>query len=198
MKKKLARSYYLHDNVVEVARDILGKYLCCNIKGIYCSGVITEAEAYNGVYDKACHAFGGRRTARTETMYSKGGTAYIYLCYGIHSLFNVVTNKQDIPDAVLIRAVFPVDGVKTVLKRRSGRLHQDGPGKVSTAFAFNTNMDGEDLLGKKIWLEDRGISFPDRKIKVGPRIGCESAGADGQLPYRFLYTDIKSLRKELE
>src|SRR6185436_18626958 len=97
---------------------LLGKYLFTNFDGIFTGGIITETEAYNGVVDRASHAFGGRRTARTETMYGEGGTAYVYLCYGIHSLFNVVTNKKNDPHAVLIRAIYPTEGIDQMRIRR--------------------------------------------------------------------------------
>ena len=125
-------SFYQRDNVVVVAKELLGKFLFTRIDGDVTGGIIVETEAYAGVIDRASHAFGNRRTARTEVMYSKGGTAYVYLCYGIHSLFNVVTNQKDVPDAVLIRGIKPVAGIDTML-RRAGKKSVDkdfgnGPG----------------------------------------------------------------------
>src|ERR1700739_2187259 len=114
----LKRSFYLQEDVVLVAKDLLGKGLCTHINGKFTSGIITETEAYAGVFDKASHAFGGKRTPRNENMYARGGTLYVYLCYGIHHLFNVVTNNEDIPHAVLIRAIKPLEGIETILKRR--------------------------------------------------------------------------------
>src|SRR4051812_45478122 len=114
---KLKKSFYQRDDVVQVAKELLGKYLFTHIDGKLTGGIITETEAYAGVIDRASHAYGGRRTARTEIMYGEGGTAYVYLCYGIHSLFNVVTNKKGTPHAILIRALHPTHGVETILKR---------------------------------------------------------------------------------
>src|SRR5688572_7863163 len=102
---KLKRDFYTREDVVLVAKELLGKVLCTKWNGKTTSGIITETEAYEGITDRASHAYRGRRTERTEIMYSEGGTAYVYLCYGMHHLFNVVTNKKDIPHAVLIRAV---------------------------------------------------------------------------------------------
>src|SRR5258708_4472900 len=93
---KLKKAYYLQPNVVKLAKDLIGKVLVSKIDNILTSGIITETEAYNGIIDKASHAFGGRRTDRTEVMYSQGGISYVYLCYGIHNLFNIVTNVKDI------------------------------------------------------------------------------------------------------
>lgn len=116
--QKLSKDFYLRSNVIQVSKELLGKFLITNIDGIKTGGMITEVEAYNGIIDKASHSFGGRRTARTETMFASGGVAYVYLCYGIHHLFNVVTNEKNIPQAVLIRAIEPSIGIEEMLKRR--------------------------------------------------------------------------------
>ena len=116
---KLSPDFYLREDVVQISQDLLGKYLFTQIGGKTTAGIITETEAYAGITDKASHAYGGKRTARTETMYARGGTAYVYLCYGIHHLFNVVTNMPGIPHAVLIRAVIPAEGIETILRRRN-------------------------------------------------------------------------------
>ena len=186
---KLSRKFYRKEDVVALARDLIGKYVFTSFGEIVTGGIITETEAYNGTTDKASHAFGGRRTARTEIMYATGGTAYVYLCYGIHHLFNVVTNQKDIPHAVLIRALKPIEGMHVILKRRkqkeiSNKL-SSGPGTLSQALGIQTSHSGENLLGNKIWIEDRGINFPDIEIIKSPRIGVDYAGADALLPYRF-------------
>lgn len=178
-----------HD-VVSIARDLIGKVLVTSIDNIYTSGIITETEAYNGIYDRACHAFNGRRTARNEMMYGQGGNAYIYLCYGIHHLFNVVTNEANIPDAILIRAVYPLDGVKHFLNRRK-MLQQDkrlsaGPGTVSQSLGMDISMSGTSLIRDKIFIEDRGICIESKEITVTPRIGVESSGEAALLPFRFV------------
>ncbi len=186
---KLQKDFYIREDVVLIAKELLGKVLITNFNGAISAGIITETEAYAGINDRASHAFGGRRTARTETMYATGGTAYVYLCYGIHHLFNVVTNQKDIPHAVLIRALKPIEGMDVILKRRkqketSNKL-SSGPGTLSQALGIQTSHSGENLLGNKIWIEDRGINFPDIEIIKSPRIGVDYAGADALLPYRF-------------
>jgi len=187
--KKLARSFYLNEDVVDVARDLLGKVLVTCLQGTMTAGVICETEAYNGIIDRASHAFGGRRTARNEMMYAQGGAAYVYLCYGIHHLFNVVTNKSDIPHAVLVRAIHPIDGVAIIRKRRgvNGDRITGGPGTLSQGLGIRTSHNGCDLLDDTIYIEDRSITIPGKSIITGPRIGVESAGADAQLPYRHRF-----------
>ncbi|CAN5606716.1 DNA-3-methyladenine glycosylase [soil metagenome] len=189
MSKKIKQSYYLQEDVVALAKDLIGKVLITTIDGILTSGIITETEAYAGVSDKASHAFGGRRTARTETMYARGGTAYVYLCYGIHSLFNIVTNAGDVPHAVLIRAIKPLEGIEHMEKRRNKSAKSanftGGPGTVSQALGIHFSHSGLSLNGKDIYLEDHGYKFPKSEIKSGPRIGVDYAGEDAKLPYRF-------------
>ena len=187
---KLKRYYYLQEDVVAVARDLLGKVLFTSIKGKFTGGIITETEAYAGINDKASHAFGGKRTPRNEVMYAGGGTSYVYLCYGMHHLFNVVTNTKDIPHAVLIRAIKPIEGIDTILKRRKHKTlaknTAGGPGTVSQAMGISTKLNGEDLTGSKIWLQDDGIKVLKQNITAGPRIGVDYAGEDAKLPYRFI------------
>jgi DNA-3-methyladenine glycosylase len=187
---KLKRYYYHQEDVMQVARDLLGKTLCTRIDGKLTCGIITETEAYAGVNDKASHAFGGRRTARNEIMYGKGGMSYVYLCYGLHHLFNVVTNKHGIPHAVLIRAIKPVKGIETILRRRRqnalAKNTAGGPGTVSQALGISTKLNGEDLTGNKIWLQDDGLEVKEEQVVAGPRIGVDYAGADAKLPYRFV------------
>src|SRR3982750_593315 len=115
---KIPKSFYLRHDVVSISKELLGKYLFTKIEGTVTAGIITETEAYAGQIDKASHAYNNRRTARTEVMFSEGGVAYVYLCYGIHHLFNIVTNMADVPHAVLVRAVEPLEGIKYMLQRR--------------------------------------------------------------------------------
>lgn len=188
---KISREFYLMEDVVGQAKDLLGKALCHQLEeGLIC-GLITETEAYAGITDRASHAYGGRRTPRTEVMFRMGGIAYIYLCYGIHSLFNVVTAKEGIPHAVLIRGVIIQEGKEIVRERLSGRPYSssmtDGPGKLSRAMGFHYKQSGEDLLNGSIWIEDRGLKVMDNEIVTGPRIGVGYAGPDASLPYRFLW-----------
>jgi DNA-3-methyladenine glycosylase len=187
--RKLPLSFYLREDVVQISKDLLGKYLCTNINGEITSGIITETEAYAGAIDKASHAYGNRRTNRTEIMFGEGGTAYVYLCYGIHHLFNVVTNYDGIPHAVLIRAIKPVEGIPTILKRRNMLTLKPnvsaGPGTVSQALGIKTTHTGISLLEDTIWIEDRGFKVKEDDITSGPRVGIDYAEEDALLPYRF-------------
>lgn len=189
MPVKLPGEFYLDDDVVKISKALLGKKIVTSLDGGITSGLITETEAYAGITDKASHAWNGRRTNRTETMYCHGGTAYVYLCYGIHSLFNIVTNKKDIPHAVLIRAVKPVDGIDIILKRRNKSALYDGictgPGSMSQGLGITTLQNGTDLCGNTIWLEETGIKIRKKDIITGTRIGVDYAGEDALLPYRF-------------
>ena len=191
---KLRKSFYNRENVVEIACDLIGKVLVTKINNIYTSGIITETEAYNGVFDKACHAYNGRRTERTEVMYSEAGTSYIYLCYGIHHLFNVVTNSKEIPHAILIRGLEPVKGEDCMLKRfgitrsegnRVEKFLTKGPGKLSKALGITTSHSGYSLVSNELFIADDGFYFTKNEIAVSPRIGVDYAGHDALLPYRF-------------
>ncbi len=187
---KLSKDFYLQDDVVSLSKQLLGKYLFTKEGKLITAGIITETEAYAGEIDRASHAYGGRRTQRTETMYSEGGISYVYLCYGMYSLFNVVTNKKDIPHAVLVRAIQPAEGINVILERRNAEKLKKGlttgPGKVAMALGIDfKNHNGHNLSGNKIWIEDRGIKVPEKIINKGPRIGVDYAGEDAKLPYRF-------------
>ena len=187
---KLTRSFYLRNDVVEIARDLLGKVLVTNFDGKLTTGIINETEAYAGATDKASHAYNNLRSKRTEIMYTTGGMAYVYLCYGVHSLFNVVTNKKEIPHAVLIRGIIPQDG-KDIMSVRAGRnilkgKDTNGPGKLSKALGIHYSHTGIDLCGDLIWLEDRKVKVRKSEIKITKRIGIEYAGEDADLPYRFV------------
>lgn len=187
----LSKQFYLSEDVVSLARNFLGKYLFTKLNSnIITGGIISETEAYAGVNDKASHAFGNRRTRRTETMFCGGGVAYVYLCYGIHSLFNIVTNKKDIPHAVLVRGVIPTHGIE-IIKERTGYKKissnsLNGPGKVTKGLGINTTHDKNSLTGNQIWLEDRGLKVSGSDILVAERVGVDYAGEDALLPYRFV------------
>jgi len=185
----LTRDFYLCDDVVRVSRDLIGKVLCTHIDGLTTSAIITETEAYAGIDDKASHAFGRRRTKRTEPMFAAGGVAYVYLCYGIHHLFNVVTNRADVPHAVLVRAGKPLTGLTAMLERR-GKVKEDrsllgGPGSLAKALGIQTEHTGTDLTDGAIWIEDQGIEIDALSISSGPRIGVDYAEEDAARPYRF-------------
>jgi DNA-3-methyladenine glycosylase len=188
--KKLDHAFYDRKNVVLIARELLGKILVTQFEGMRTSGRIVETEAYNGVIDRASHAFGGRRTNRSETIYGGPGTVYVYIVYGLHYLFNVVTNKKDTPHAILIRALEPVEGVDYMLKR-TGKPVADytitkGPGNLARALGISKIHTGGNLFSKEIFIEDDGLRYKKDQIVVTHRIGVDYAGMDAQLPYRFI------------
>jgi DNA-3-methyladenine glycosylase len=193
MGRKLAAAFYLRSDVLAISRELLGRMLWTRIgRGSLTGGIITETEAYRGVTDRASHAYGNRRTRRTEVMFRRGGVAYVYLCYGLHALFNIITNREDIPDAVLIRAIRPVYGIERMRKRR-GQPRPDaslaaGPGALSQALGIGLRHNGISLLGDVIWLED-GLRVRPAQIACGPRIGVPYAGADARRPWRFWIRD---------
>ena len=187
--KKLDNSFYDRADVVRIARELLGKVLVTTFEGLRTTGRIVEVEAYNGVVDRASHAWSGRRTRRTEVMYREGGTAYVYLIYGIHHLFNVVTNKKDTPHAVLVRALEPLEGIPTMLKR-TGKTKLDhtltrGPGNLSKAMGLYIQHTGFSLFEDIIYIGDDGYKLRKSEIIASPRIGVDYAGPDAELPYRF-------------
>jgi DNA-3-methyladenine glycosylase len=189
MMKKLSLAFYRRDDVLLIAKELIGKVLATSWSGVYTSGRIVEVEAYAGVMDRASHAVGGRRTARNEIMYGPGGTAYVYLCYGIHHLFNVVTNTKNIPHAILIRALEPMEGISHMLER-TGKEKLDstltrGPGNVSKALGIRTGQNGYPLTGKEVFLADDGFDTSTVTVASSPRIGVDYAGDHALLPYRF-------------
>lgn len=188
--KKLPLSFYARKEVVQIARDLLGKIVVSRVGGELVSGRIVETEAYVGISDKASHSFGGRRTARNEHMYSAAGTVYVYICYGIHQMLNVVTNEAGVPDAVLIRALEPIDGI-TVMLKRTGKKIPDftltkGPGNVGKALGISRAQSGLMFVDELLAIyEDDESSLASHMAGVSSRIGVESAGPDALLPYRF-------------
>tara|TARA_Y100001980_G_C14556900_1_gene352839 strand:+ start:23057 stop:23674 length:618 start_codon:yes stop_codon:yes gene_type:complete len=182
---KIPKSFYEREDVVKIARELLGKYLFTSIDGILTGGKIVETEAYNGRTDKASHAY-KKRTNRTEVMYQNGGIAYVYLCYGIHHLFNIVTNRSGLADAVLVRAVEPIFGIDRMVERYGGVRTKvsNGPGKLSKALGINTGLNGTDLSGDKIFIATH-IKEKSPKIAVDTRIGVDYAEEDALLPWRF-------------
>lgn len=183
--------FYRRTDVVQVARDLLGMVLVTERDGLRTALRITETEAYQGPDDRASHAFGNRRTNRTEVMFKSGGHAYVYLVYGMHHLFNVVTGQAEVPHAVLIRAGEPLEGLDTMLARRGAdRLTPaltTGPGALSQALGITTAWTGQSLvdIDSPVWLEDRGLTVPDDRIAAGPRIGIDYAQEWVHTPWRF-------------
>jgi len=185
---KLPRSYYLTTDVADLAKGLLGKVLCTKFDGIVSSGIITETEAYAGAIDKASHAYGDKKTKRTNTMYLSGGCSYVYLIYGMHHLFNVVSNIEGIPHAVLIRGIKPFEGLEEMIKRRGGKSDKgftQGPGTLSQALGIKTLHDGIDLQGDTIWIEDRGINIEPSTIMARPRVGVDYAGDHALWEWNF-------------
>jgi DNA-3-methyladenine glycosylase len=190
---KLSESFYSRKDVVTIARELLGKVLVTELEGVRTAGMIVETEAYAGESDRASHAFGGRRTNRTEIMFGHGGAAYVYLCYGIHHLFNVVTNVAGVPHAVLVRGIEPLEGLDKMLERRGREKLTPaltaGPGALSMALGIHTKHTGLSLLGNEIFIEDRGIKIPKKDIVAGTRVGVTYARDDAYRPYRFYIKD---------
>lgn len=192
--KKLPIEFYDRNDVIQIAKDLLGKILVTKFDGVTTSGIIVETEAYIGLTDKASHSYGGKRTARNEHMYAGAGTGYVYICYGMHHLFNVVTNKKDVPDAVLIRAVEPLQGIETMLirtgKKKLDNTLTKGPGNVGKALGIYKHHSGLDLLSNKVAIYENDkhpLSKPlADQIGSSRRIGVEGAGLpDAMYPYRF-------------
>ncbi len=189
----LPRSFYNRKDVVRIARDLIGKILFTFFDERFTAGRIVETEAYNGAVDRASHAYGNRRTARTEVMFGQPGTAYVYLCYGIHHLFNVVTNSSGTPHAILIRAVEPLVGVEIMQERTRKQLLDNtitrGPGNVSKALGIFTGHSGLDLINSEIRIAEDGFRYSRKSISITTRIGVDYAGPDALLPYRFIVKD---------
>lgn len=186
---RLEPGFYERSNVVKIARELLGKALHTQVAGLSSGGIIVETEAYSWK-ERGCHAFGGKMTPRNEVMFRKGGHAYVYLCYGIHNLFNVVTNSEGLAEAVLIRAIEPIEGTD-VMKERRGKLEDlfqltSGPGKLTKALGIDRGFNGKYLLNSEVWIEDVGEKLGSKHIVVGKRIGIDYAGKDAKLPWRFL------------
>lgn len=190
MSEVLKRSFYSSEDVVKLSRLLLGKYLCTNLNGKYTAGKIVETEAYKAPEDKASHAYGNRRTNRTEIMFNEGGHAYIYLCYGIHHLFNVVTGPTDMAHAILIRAIEPADGIEHMLTRRNMtkinyRL-TNGPGILSQALGLSRDQNGESLTDRNlVWIENRYISLKRDEVIRSTRIGVDYAEECASWDWRF-------------
>ena len=190
--KRLPREFYTRADVLEVARDLLGKKLVVPGKnGARVAGIIVETEAYRGPEDRASHAYNGRRTNRTETMYGIGGTAYVYFVYGMYNQFNVVTNVAGTPHAILVRAVEPSEGLEIMRLRRQGRSEYEltsGPGRLCLAMGIDRTLDKADLLGGRVWIEE-AASFSPRQIARGPRVGIDYAEEWVGKPWRFWVRD---------
>ncbi len=195
--KRLSKSFYLQEDVVQLSKDLLGKVLVTNFDNQLTAGKIVETEAYRAPDDKACHAYQNLRTNRTKIMFEDGGIAYVYLCYGIHHLFNVVTAKKGMAHAILIRAVEPLDNLDLMLCRRgkskANRQLTGGPGVMSKALGITTAFTGVTLLAKEspIWIEDRGLEVTEENIIASPRVGVDYAEECALWDWRFRIKDSK-------
>ena len=199
--KKLPRKFYTRDDTLQIARELLGKILVVpTADGKRVSGMIVETEAYLGIEDKAAHSYNNRRTQRTETMFAVGGTVYIFFIYGMYFQFNVVAGRADVPHAILIRAVEPVEGIEIMRERRSFRRGKisaskmpdrnltSGPGKLCIALGIDREFNNADLLGEQVWLE-KGRTFYGAEIAEGKRIGIDYAEEYAEKPWRFWVKD---------
>lgn len=183
---KLPISFYQRQNVVTIARDLLGKVLCTQFNGNLTSGIIVETEAYSFV-ERGCHAYRGM-TERNKVMFELGGVSYVYLCYGIHHLFNVVTNREGKADAVLIRALAPKDGIEIMMERmnvKSPKRITNGPGKLTKALGINRSHNGKELFDQELWIEEVSKKISSKNIIESKRIGIDYAGDDANLLWRF-------------
>ncbi|MFA6915882.1 MAG: DNA-3-methyladenine glycosylase [Parachlamydiales bacterium] len=198
IRRVLDKSFYIQDDVITISQQLLGKYLCTHIGGKLTSGMIVETEAYRAPEDRASHAYNGRKTKRNSIMYAEGGVCYVYSCYGLHALFNVVTNIQDIPHAVLIRALEPCEGVEVMAERRhmepTNRALTSGPGKLAQALGITLAHTGINLQPPTIWIESRTKGTHD--IVSSKRIGIDYAGDDAHLLWRFYIKNSKWVSKK--
>lgn len=190
---RLTQEFYLQGDVLDISKNLLGTKLCSTIGGVYTSGIIVETEAYRGSDDKACHAYGGNKSPRSLTMYKKGGISYVYICYGIHPLFNIVSGREGEAEVVLIRAIEPLDGIEE-MKLRRGQTNIknlcNGPGKLTKALGISKTENECSLLNKEslIWIEE--CTDPkDILIVSGPRVGLSTAEECMNWPWRFRIKD---------
>jgi DNA-3-methyladenine glycosylase len=198
--KKLPREFYTRDDTLQIARELLGKLLVVPTEtGERVSAMVVETEAYLGAIDKAAHSYGNRRTKRTETMFAVGGTVYIFFIYGMYFQFNVVVGAKDVPHAILIRAVEPLENIEIMRWNRSAKSKKpnvkmldknlaSGPGKLCIALGIDRRFNDKDLLGDEIWLEDFK-TFSVSEISSGRRIGIDYAEEFAENPWRFWVTD---------
>ena len=194
---KLDDLFYQRTEVVRIARDLLGKGLFTQENGVMTGGVIVETEAYSYT-ERGCHAYQNRMTPRNEVMFEAGGHAYVYLCYGIHNLFNVVTNREGKADAVLIRALEPTKGIDLMISRLNAKNKTritSGPSKLSRALGIDRTLNGVSLGSKCLWIEDLGRPIRKSEITSSQRIGIDYAGEDALLPWRFTVKNSQWISK---
>ncbi len=186
----LSKSFFQRKNVVQIAKELLGKTIATVLNGQMTSGIIVETEAYS-FRERGCHAYLNKMTERNRVMFDDGGIAYVYLCYGIHNLFNVVTNKKDKAEAVLIRSLQPMRGEELMKERMRTTLLKritSGPGKLTKALGIDRTHNGKNLVSSDLWIEE-GIPVAKKEIVSATRIGIDYAGEDAKLPWRFYLKD---------
>lgn len=194
---KLNREFYSRDTLT-VAKELLGKVLVHRTEGHILKGRIVETEAYLGLEDKGAHSYGGKKTKRLETMYGGAGRAYVYLIYGLYSCLNTVTQREGVPEGVLIRAIEPIENLHKMLEYRFNKKYEDltsyeknnisnGPGKLTMALNIDRRLDKEDLTGDRLYIETDGLE--NFKIIKTTRIGIDYAEEAVDYPYRFYIKD---------
>ena len=186
---KLQKEFYTREDTLTIARELLGKYVYTHFDGILTGGIIVETEAYMGPHDAGSHAFNGRRTSRNETMYAEGGLTYMYICYGIHDMLNIVTGSAGSSHAILIRAIEPTDGIETMQFRRGNvplKRLATGPGALAKALGLRKHHDAYDLNSTEIWIEDKELIIPEKKIKATGRVGLGCKDPYLTIPWRFI------------
>ncbi|WP_186757904.1 DNA-3-methyladenine glycosylase [Echinicola salinicaeni] len=198
--KVLAKGFFLDRNVTEIAKDLLGKIIVSELDGKITTAKIVETEAYDGNVDKACHAFPNKLTPRTAVMFKEGGRSYVYLCYGIHYLLNIVTHEEGDARAVLIRAVEPISGIDIMQERRKVRKQHDltnGPGKLTKALGISAENNDLSLCSSDtgLWIGSRE-ELSDFKIITTKRVGIDYAEEDALLPWRYYIKDNPYISKK--
>ncbi|NGX31628.1 MAG: putative 3-methyladenine DNA glycosylase [Chlamydiae bacterium] len=188
----LSSNFFENEDVCSIAKALLGKCLCTYFihKTI---GIITEVEAYS-FKEKACHAYQNKQTKRNSMMFEKGGTAYVYLCYGMHPLFNIVTNKKDVAEAILVRRIEPLEGIDIMKKRRNGKDIGSGPGKLTQSLGIELKHNGLKLNTAPIWIEDRGFQINKNVLYLSKRIGIDYAGDDKDLLWRYSIKNTRGMK----
>lgn len=185
----IPESFYLREDTLTIAKELLGKFVFTQVDGIIAGGMIVETEAYLGVTDASCHSFNNRKSAKNATMYEQGGVAYMYICYGIHDMLNLVTGPAGESHVVLIRAIEPTIGIEHMMERRGNvplKRLTNGPGSLAKALGLNKSFDRESLTSKRLWLEDKGVIIEPSNIKETPRIGINCPEPFLSAPWRYL------------
>jgi DNA-3-methyladenine glycosylase len=197
---KLPKEFYIREDTLTIAKELLGKYIFTNINDIVTGGIIVETEAYLGPLDEGSHAFNNKRSERNDAMYSEGGITYMYICYGIHNMLNVVTGPKDSSHAILIRALEPTVGIETMMSRRNNSSVKklcNGPGVLSQALGLNKSHNKINLISSQIWVEDRNIYLKEEEIKATPRIGLGCKEPYLNMPWRFIIKDNPFISKRI-